>query len=220
MSWMEKKRDNINKSFKYIDPRIPDLEFTDQETYYLSNPRDSVWRNRALRSLDVRHICDAYACVGGDTVQFMAIKPRAQIHAVQIQDGDRFQRLENNIAKCRFLNPTCYAHCDSIENYIKSGACALVDFMYCDPPWMKSDTEWYTCDELVENLHSEIAAPLSEAGCTPKYVCFKVPYEWETFNSVMDWFPSYTWMQSGTFHKKGYWIHIIAHKRMLFTNKT
>ena len=64
-----------------------------------------------LCNLHVSDMCGANACVGGDPVQFMAVKLRAEIHAVQVEDGD-------NKAKCRFLTSTSYAHRDSVENFL------------------------------------------------------------------------------------------------------
>ena len=105
LSKYQKKRFLINNAFKkFINPSIPNLSFTDKEIDYISNPFHCKWRNQWLTSnIDIHHICDAYACIGGDTIQFMAIKPNAIINAIQITESDnhllnsRFQRLVINI---------------------------------------------------------------------------------------------------------------------------
>jgi len=208
---MDKKRQRVNNSFKRIG--TPRLEFSDQEIAYISNPADCQWRNDLLRRLNVGHICDAYACVGGDTVQFMSLEPLARIDAIQIvnnqETSERFARLRENTLRCRHLNRSTAVHDTSISEFIGNGGCNTVDFLYCDPPWTTLDGRWYTCDELIENLRNDVAEPLAKAGATPKYVCFKVPPNWEEFQNVLAHFPQYEILKSGVFHFHGYWMHVI-----------
>jgi hypothetical protein len=214
------KRKKLNDAFrKLIHPSIPDLDFSDKEIDYISNPFDSKWRNQWLyKNKSIRHICDAYACIGGDTIQFMAIKPNAHIDATQITDNNplliqRFKRLNNNIRLCSFLNPFVHIHPLSITDFIlTSPSFQSVDFLYCDPPWTDIQNNWFDSSTLISNLNRDIFLPLISKNYKPKFICFKVPFHWNDFNYVLSLLPSYKYNSSGKFHFNGYWIHIIQRK--------
>jgi hypothetical protein len=215
----DKKRYYLNSSFrKFIDPKIPNLHFSDIETLYISNPRDCKWRNNWLfHHKDIHHICDAYACIGGDTIQFMKLKPKAKIDAVQLVDSsvelvERFQRLNLNIDGCSYLNSNVRTHSQSIVDFIQMGNCKDTDFLYCDPPWTDDKGVWYDVSSLIENLNVDIINPLNLMRTYPKYICFKVPYDWASFNSILANLGNYELNDSGSFHWKGYWIHVISVK--------
>ncbi len=214
-----KKRNYLNSSFrKFIDPNIPNLHFTDIETLYISNPRDCRWRNNWLfHHKDIYHICDAYACIGGDTIQFMKIKPKAKIDAVQLVDTsdelkERYERLKLNIRNCSFLNSKVRTYPLSIVDFIRAGKCKSTDFLYCDPPWADHKGVLYDCPTLMENLNNDIINPLNRKKTYPKYICFKVPFEWAQFNPILTNLKNYYLKNSGSFHWKVYWMHIIQFK--------
>ncbi len=211
-----KRRNQINNSFReFIDPNIPNLDFTDIETNYISNPKFCKWRNKWLiKHTDIYHICDAYACIGGDTIQFMKLKPNIRIDAIQITNNDkelieRFNRLKANIKKCSFLNSKVKTHSTSIVDFIFDGKCEKVDFFYCDPPWADPFGYLYNCLELMANLTTDIIIPLIKVKHFPKYICFKVPFHWNEFKEIMNNLPNYHLQNSGSFYWNNYWMHII-----------
>jgi len=212
------KRNRLNDAFrKFINPSIPNLKFEDKEINYISSPYDSRFRNKWLASVnDIKHICDAYACIGGDTIQYMAIKPRAIINAVQIVDIDnsiltlRFDNLKYNIDACSHLNSNVSIHAMAIKDFIlNSMSFNSVDFLYCDPPWTDLNDIWYDCLTLVSNLNNDIIEPLIIKNYNPKYICFKVPFNWSNFKIILEKIPLYDLHRSFKFHFNGYWIHII-----------
>ena len=216
------KRKKLNDAFrKFINPTIPDLSFSDKEIAYISNPYDCKWRNQWLsKHHDIHHICDAYACIGGDTIQFMALKPNAIIDAIQISDNgndnenellkSRFNRLITNIQSCYHINSNIRLHSLSISDFINDFDCFhLIDFLYCDPPWTDINDNWYDCATLISNLNNDIFQPLIKKNYTPKYICFKVPFNWTDFSVILSLLPSYKYNSSGRFHWNGYWMHII-----------
>lgn len=220
-----------NSSSRY-DPRVDRLQrafrnmgifnfrFTKEEINYISNPYDCAWRNEFIQrpDFDVNHICDAFACVGGDTVQFMKLKPSARIDAVQIVvDGvtrDRYARLQENIESCKSLNSSTSAHATPIKDFIMSDGLQTVDFLYCDPPWTTVDAEfqvqWFTAEEIIYLLKLQIGDPLKQTGARPKYICFKVPPEWSEFSGILEYFPGYRHLDSHVFHANKYWMHFIT----------
>lgn len=217
LSKYHRKRKHINNSFKLlIHHSIPDLLFSDNEIAYISNPFDCKWRNDWL-SLhnDIHHICDAYACIGADSIQFMAIKPNAIIHIIQITDNipeliSRFERLTHNIQLCSFLNSNVHLYNSSISDFISNPLFINIDFLYCDPPWTDHLNNWFDCSSLISNLYNDIFQYLIIFNYSPKYICFKVPFHWNLFNLILHFLPSYIYHSSGTFHYNSYWIHIIT----------
>ncbi|NBO50124.1 MAG: hypothetical protein EBU80_10460 [Chitinophagia bacterium] len=216
------KRKKINDAFKkLIHPSIPDLLFSDKEIYYISNPFDSKFRNKWLSSVsDIHHICDAYACIGGDSIQFMAIKPNAIIDIIQITDPSdpilslRFHYLNLNISASSFLNPNVHIFPSSISHFIlNSTSFHSVDFLYCDPPWTDSNDIWFDSSTLISNLNLDIFQHLIYKNYSPLYICFKVPFHWSDFKSVLSFLPSYLFHASFKFHFNGYWIHIIKYNK-------
>jgi hypothetical protein len=212
------KRKKINDAFKkLIHPSIPDLHFSDKEILYISNPFDSKFRNKWLSSVsDIHHICDAYACIGGDSIQFMAIKPSAIIDIIQITDPNdpilslRFHYLNLNISASSFLNPNVHIFPSSISHFIlNSISFHSVDFLYCDPPWTDSNDIWFDSPTLISNLNHDIFQHLNYKNYNPLYICFKVPFHWSHFKSILSLLPSYLFHASFKFHFNGYWIHII-----------
>ena len=180
----DERRRLINASFRRLFPSMTrDMSFTDEEANYISNPADSADRNAALRSLPVTHICDAYACVGGDAVQFTYLRPQARVDAVQIADTqdnqDRFSRLVDNVYACCYEDAWVTMYHMPISEYISGGMCDQVDFLYMDPPWMRGPRVWFTPDELIANLARDVAMPLLARGHLapmPRYLCFKVSW--------------------------------------------
>jgi len=212
------KRNRLNDAFKkFINPLIPDLKFEDKEINYISSPFDSRFRNKWLSSVnDINHICDAYACIGGDTIQFMAIKSNAIINTVQLVDINdptltlRFDNLKYNIDVCSFLNSNVSIHAMSIKDFIlNSISFNSVDFLYCDPPWTDLNDKWYDCLTLISNLNNDIIEPLNIKNYKPKYICFKVPFNWSDFKTILKSLSLYNFHCSFKFHFNGYWIHII-----------
>ena len=213
------KRKKLNDAFrKFINPSIPDLNFSDKEIDYISNPFDSKWRNQWLyKHHDIHHICDAYACIGGDTIQFMSIKPKAKIDSIQITNDNRllisrYNRLVSNIKLCSFLNSNVHTYPMSITDFILNEKFKTVDFLYCDPPWTDIHNNWYDCSTLISILNNDIFKPLIIKKYKPKYICFKVPFEWLQFKDVLNHLKSYKLNASGKFHWNGYWMHIIQLK--------
>ena len=216
LSDFHKKRFRINQAFKkFIHPSIPDLLFSDTEISYLSNPFHCKFRNLWLSNItDIHHICDAYACIGADTIQFMAIKPNAIIDVIQIVNNDelydRFLRLKNNILICSHLNSNVHLHSISISDFIiNSPSFHSVDFLYCDPPWTDFNNNWFNSSSLISNLNFDIFQPLIFKNYKPKYICFKVPFHWNDFNSILIYLSSYKLNTSIKFHFNSYWMHII-----------
>jgi len=215
----DKKRKYLNSSFrKFVDPNIPDLHFSDIETLYISNPRDCKWRNNWLfHHKDIHHICDAYACIGGDTIQFMKLKPKAKIDAVQLVNKsqeliERYERLNLNIKNCSYLNSKVKTYPLSIVDFIHAGNCKTTDFLYCDPPWADNKGVLFDSVTLIENLNNDIIKPLNKVKTYPKYICFKVPFDWSSFNGILANLKNYKLKNSGSFHWKGYWMHVISVK--------
>jgi len=211
---LDNKRAKILKSFSALG--VPSMRFTYKEMSYLSLPADCAWRNQLLRALDVRHICDAYACVGGDTVQFMVNEPDTKIDAVQIADTpdtrERFHRLFLNVVSCAASRPTAPVtlHARPVAEFIASGGCSTVDWLYCDPPWTSPGEKWYSAPELLQRLRSDVADPLRSAGrAQPEYVCFKVSHAWSLFSPVLDLFPLHMHFASGAFSGGRYWVHVL-----------
>ena len=212
------KRKKINDAFrKFIHPSIPDLHFSDTEISYITNPFHSKFRNKWLSSVShIHHICDAYACIGGDSIQFMAIKPNAIIDIIQITDPSdpvlslRFHSLYLNINASSFLNPYVHIHPLSISDFIlTSPSFHSVDFLYCDPPWTDSHDNWFDSSTLISNLNLDVFQHLIYKNYSPLYICFKVPFHWSDFKSVLSILSSYLFHASFKFHFNGYWIHII-----------
>ena len=209
------RRRVINENFRWQFRLEHNLRYTDEEAMYISDPADCVERNRFLRTLPVRHICDAYACVGGDTVQFTHVKPEARVDAVQITDSrenvDRFERLGYNVEHCMHPHARVDTYPMSITDYIDSGYCRNVDFLYLDPPWMNGG-EYYTCPQLIDNIARDVAEPLLHREChdgLPRYLCFKVPYSWDDFRGIVRAFGNkYERIQSMVYHGK-YSIHFL-----------
>lgn len=215
-----KKKNQLNNAFrKYIDPNIPDLHFSEIETFYISNPKDCKWRNNWLmKQNDIYHICDAFACIGGDTIQFMKLKPNAKIDAIQLIGGsksleERFKRLNLNIKLCSFLNSKVSTYATSIVDFIMDGKCKTVDYLYCDPPWADIHGNLYDCLSLAAGLNGSIITPLLLMNHYPKYICFKVPFNWKDFNIILTNLPNYHLKISGSFHWNGYWMHIIQRNK-------
>ena len=217
LSKYDKKRFLINNAFKkFINPSIPNLSFTDKEIDYISNPFHCKWRNQWLSSNnDIHHICDAYACIGGDTIQFMAIKPNAIINAIQITESNnhqlnsRFQRLVNNIKNTNHLNPNISLFDSSISNFINNHYSTSIDFLYCDPPWTDSNDNWYDSSTLISNLYHDIIIHLNSNNYSPKYICFKVPFNWDEFKIILNHLPNYIHNSSGEFFYNKYWFHVV-----------
>lgn len=211
------KRAYINHSYRTFG--VPYMEFSKKEMFYMSNPSDCEWRNELLRSLNVSHICDAYACVGGDAVQFIVIKPEAMIDCVQVVDSEetheRCMRLQRNVSGFasaqQRIRVRVYA--STIRQFILSGACSSVDFLYCDPPWAPPENarQLLSCDGILETLRQDVAIPLKNSRAKPRYICFKVPHDWQHFSRVLQLFPEYSHVDSGAFSRDRYWFHLIQY---------
>jgi hypothetical protein len=176
-----------------------------------------MWRNDLIKSIrDIYHICDAYACVGGDTIQFMALKPDARIDAVQVNNEsdvvlqERVGRLKQNIEYCKLqgLNSSTFVHEMSIKDFISQPEFNTVDFLFLDPPWTNADGKYYGCATLIENLASDIQIQ----NHFPKYICLKVPYRWDLFHRILTVFPNHTIWQSGSFYHGRFWMHMLILK--------
>jgi len=219
---LNKKRLAINNGFKkLINPNIPEIEFDDTEIAYISNPYDCKLRNKWIsKTKDITHICDAYACIGGDTIQFMALKPNAKIDAIQLVDNNRelkkrYNRLKKNISNFSYINPNVKSYPLSISEFILKKKCKTVDFLYCDPPWADLNNNWYDCQTLVSQLIANIILPLNKVKHYPKYICFKVPYEWNEFKIILNNFKNYKLKLSMNFYYNNYWMHIIKLKKKI-----
>jgi len=218
---MRKRREAILHEFNKMG--ITSIDFLDEEIHYMSKPSDCEMRNSFLLSHTIRHICDAYACIGGDTLQFMALKPEARIDAVQIGSSDsdtsldeRFNRLENNVAHFQQASGRnlCFTHKMSIGDFILTSFFNTVDFLYCDPPWTTEDGEYYDCKTIIGNLKRDIEL----INHKPHYICFKVPYAWlgapppyrpGQFQNILEIFPNYMLLRSAAFYFGAYWMHIL-----------
>ena len=211
------KRERLAESFASFG--VPNMLFTTREMSYISSPLDCAWRNEFLRGLDVRHICDAYSCVGGDAVQFMLIKPDARVDCVQVADcaetRQRCDRLEHNVLGFSAAAPASRVRVHRKANWVHilSGGCLAVDFLYCDPPWSphEESSDLISCERMLNLLRYDIALPLEAAKAAPRYVCFKVPFSWEEgrFSQVLGSFPGYARAGSGSFSDGRYWFHVI-----------
>jgi len=215
MSTFDKKRFRINNAFKkFINSQIPPLLFTDTEISYLSNPYHCKFRNLWLLNNNIHHICDAYACIGADTIQFMAIKPNVIIDSIQISNTHDlkaiFNRLDHNIRLCSFLNPNVHLHSISITDFINfNNSFNTVDFLYCDPPWTDIHNNWFDSFTLISNVNFDIFQPLILNNHKPKFICFKVPFHWNDFISILNFIPFYHYHSSCKFHFNSYWFHFI-----------
>jgi len=191
--------------------------FATSEMSYISAPSDCVERNEFLASLPARHICDAYACVGGDSLQFMAVKPEARIDCVQPADSletmERCVRLHRNVHGFHSAFPTPRVRVVKlpIHAHILADGCASVDFLYCDPPWgpAEGDGQLLSPEELIQNLCYDVAYPLRAAGSRPRWICFKVPHDWETFQPILDCFLGYLHAKSTPSTGGKFWFHFI-----------
>ena len=95
--------DDFDKTFKV------QMQFTDEEATYISQPTETLARNEVLRKIFNRRddisIIDAFACVGGDSISFMSAFPLCELHSVQqvttAEETERYRRLCDNVANAQ-----------------------------------------------------------------------------------------------------------------------
>ncbi len=204
------KRTAIVNAFRrfFSNDCVRDFEFSDEEINYVSSPKFCEWRNRFLieHRDEISSVCDAFACVGGDAVQFMKLLPEAHIDVVQVPERtNRLERLRRNIENCEVLNSDTEIHETSIANFL-SETTTSHDFIFCDPPWTDAQGNYYSADQMIRFLDRCIATPLRDKY--PTYICFKVPFAWDEFDRILDIFPDYELHSSGTFQRHS--MHVIG----------
>ena len=186
------RRRRLVKQFKDIFDT--EMEFTDEEARYVTQPEEGVVRNQYLASLlppvNTGLIIDAYACIGSDAIAFMRTFPDARVHAVQIQNTEetnhRFRRLIANIRRYITKFPTPHHAFQpqgcSAREYVEQRLPVIMPdpatpivLLYLDPPWYGADGVAYSPSSLVTMIDQDMLTPLASQNRKPAVICFKVP---------------------------------------------
>lgn len=193
MALINEKRERIEKDFK-INFGLDQLKFTDEESWYISEPSDCIARNHVIKeqifSPERVIIWDAFAGVGGDTIQFIHLFPNSMIHSIQQASTkpliDRYDRLLANIKHCKQVDEsgelaTVLPHPMTIQEFILSRQTGdRVDLLYCDPPWTTTDGKkirYFSPKETFAYLDEQIFHPLYKQRITPNFICLKIPHQ-------------------------------------------
>jgi hypothetical protein len=166
------------------------LECTEEEAKYISQPSETLERNRALKCyFEGREnivIIDAFACVGGDSISLMSAFKSCKLHSVQrtetAEERGRFTRLvanTGNAIKHVASSSTCTPYANQISSAIKqietNTRDSGVDLLFLDPPWFDRG-EKLDLDDMVYLLQKNVFDPMKAANLKPNVICMKVDF--------------------------------------------
>ncbi len=162
------------------------MEFSPEEARYISQPSETMWRNRMLsryfRGRADITIIDAFACVGGDSVSLMHTFPACHLHSVQLGEKDderqRYNRLYNNLSSAKHVfakeadvHPYMLSISDAFDQIKRSAS--KIDLLYLDPPWFDGKTK-LNIDGICSFLKENVFDPMQTAKITPLCICLKL----------------------------------------------
>ena len=196
------------------------FRFNEEESRYITFPHHVSERSVFLKTLIHTKkpvIIDGFACVGGDSIIFMADFPTATVYAIQCvfssPDKKRFSRLIHNVTAFNRTygqnNAKALAVSSTIEEYL-SNFNKPVDLLYLDPPWFTNGRE-RAHDVIMHHLN----AVLKTAVVNVKFVVIKIK---SNVNNA-DCFHGYKLIKSlamNTSRKKAFYFHVFeraAHER-------
>jgi hypothetical protein len=183
----DRRRARLNRDFQ--STLGTEMEFTDEEAKYMSQPGETLQRNIELQRLfnqrkDIT-IIDAFACVGGDSVSFMHAFDKCRLYAVQQtlsdEESKRFLRLTHNVTKYNG-SPAKASEVNFYPTPIQTALPAIaaatsncVDLLYLDPPWFDG-AEKIGLEGMVTFLQSNVFCQLGSTGLRPSVICMKVDF--------------------------------------------
>jgi predicted RNA methylase len=165
------KRDYL---FKFVPAHLRSQLLLDDEASYSVTDQytaDKMTRDLARFLPRDAVICDATACIGGNTHSFARFF--AKVHAVE-KDATRFSYLKHNMNVLQASNITC-VHGDSLALI---PALANLDIIFMDPPWGGPDYKTHASLELALS-----GVPLADVcrrwrHCT-RYIALKTPLNFD-----------------------------------------
>lgn len=165
------KRDYL---FKFVPAHVrSQLLLDDEASYSVTDQYTADKMTRDLARFVTRDavICDATACIGGNTHSFA--RYFSKVHAVE-KDATRFSYLKHNMHVLQASNITCI-HDDSL---LVIPTLPNLDIIFIDPPWGGPDYKTHT------TLHLELSGvPLADV-CrrfknNTRYIALKAPLNFD-----------------------------------------
>ena len=213
----ERLRADFRKSFQI------GLEFTSEEARYITQPSETVDRNRELKTMfnDQHHITiiDAFACVGGDSVSFIhAFEDGCSLHAVQRAENEeemgRCDRLRRNLFNATqgrgMVRHHVYNHpISETLPEIKRKTEGKIDLLFLDPPWFDRG-EKLNMDNICILLESNVFEPMKQCTLAPTVICIKLDFSADDLSSC----ETFTRMTEGYTTAKT--IHVVRNHRPVY----